>query len=218
MFTIFEKKRFSSAVHAGEYLDYLYYAPKKAIEPLPLVIYLHGAGSRGNDLNQMGLAGAVKEIEEGRALPAMVLAPQCHADHWFMLFEVLCEFISVMRCQNGVDEERVYVTWCSMGGFTTWQLACTHPEWFAAVVPVCGGGQEWYAYRLHDMPIWAFHGLLDETVPAEESVKMARAARRGGANVRLTIYPNVYHNAWENAYADDSLWSWLLTQRKGTNE
>lgn len=214
MFKIFEERRFFSVQRPGERLDYLYYAPKDASTPLPLVIYLHGAGSRGGRLEQMGRAGAVKEIEAGRALPAAVVAPQCHADHWFSLFETLCEFVDALRRQPGIDESRVYITGCSMGGFTAWQLACVHPEWFAALVPVCGGGQEWYAYRLKGMPIWAFHGLLDDTVPVEESVKMARAAQRNGADVRLTIYPDVRHEAWEGAFADDRMWAWLLAQRK----
>lgn len=64
------------------------------------------------------------------------------------------------------------------------------------------------------MPVWAFHGLLDETVPVEESVKMARAARRNGADVRLTIDLDVHHEAWEKAYASDAMWKWLLAQKK----
>lgn len=214
MFRFFEEKCFSSVLHTGEYLDYLYYAPKNAPAPLPLVVYLHGAGSRGNRLTQMSPAGAIKEIASGRQLPAAVIAPQCHADHWFALLEVLCELIDSMRRQPGIDMTRIYAAGCSMGGFTVWQLACMHPEWFAAVVPVCGGGQEWYTYRLQGMPIWAFHGLLDETVPAEESIRMARAAQRNGANVRLTLYPDVHHEAWEQTFADDRMWSWLLAQKR----
>ena len=214
MFKFLQEKSFRSVRHAGEYLDYLFYAPETADAPLPLVIYIHGAGSRGDSLQKMGLAGAVGEIEAGRRLPALVAAPQCHADHWFDQLEVLCEFIDAARGWPDVDRSRVYVTGGSMGGFTTWQLACMHPEWFAAAVPVCGGGQEWYAYRLQGMPVWAFHGLLDEIVPVEESVKMARAARKNGAKVRLTIYPDVHHDAWERAYADDEMWRWLFAQKK----
>ena len=209
MFKFLQEKSFRSVRHAGEYLDYLFYAPETADAPLPLVIYIHGAGSRGDSL-----AGAVGEIETGRRLPALVAAPQCHADHWFDQLEVLCEFIDAARGWPDVDRSRVYVTGGSMGGFTTWQLACMHPEWFAAAVPVCGGGQEWYAYRLQGMPVWAFHGLLDEIVPVEESVKMARAARKNGAEVRLTIYPDMHHEAWERAYANDEMWRWLFAQKK----
>lgn len=218
MFHVLEEKRFDSARRSGEYLNYLYYAPKNADAPLPLVVYIHGAGSRGDSLSQMGLAGPVKEIETGRSLPAMVVAPQCHADHWFELFETLSEFIDAMRHDPRVDIKRVYVTGGSMGGFTTWQMACTHPDWFAAAVPVCGGGQEWYAYRLKGMPVWAFHGLLDPVVPVEESVKMARAAQKAGADVRLTIYPDVHHEAWERAYADDAMWAWMLAQTRKPGE
>lgn len=215
MFHVFEEKRFDSARRSGEYLNYLYYAPKDAEAPLPLVVYIHGAGSRGKSLDQMGVIGPIKLIEEGEPFPAMLVAPQCHEDHWFDLFETLVEFIDAMRHDPRVDVKRVYVAGSSMGGFTTWQMACAHPDWFAAAVPVCGGGQEWYAGRLKGMPIWAFHGLLDETVPVEESVRMARAAQRGGADVRLTIYPDVHHEAWERAYADDEMWAWMFAQKRG---
>ena len=123
-----------------------------------------------------------------------------------------------MRHDPRVDVKRVYVAGSSMGGFTTWQMACAHPDWFAAAVPVCGGGQEWYAGRLKGMPIWAFHGLLDPVVPVEESVKMARAAQKAGADVRLTIYPDVHHEAWERAYADDAMWAWLFAQTRKPGE
>ena len=218
MFHVLEEKRFDSACRPGEYLNYLYYAPKDAEAPMPLVVYIHGAGSRGKSLDQMGVIGPIKLIEEGKSFPARLVAPQCHEDHWFDLFETLAEFIDAMRHDPRVDVKRVYVAGSSMGGFTTWQMACAHPDWFAAAVPVCGGGQEWYAYRLKGMPVWAFHGLLDETVPVEESVKMARAAQKAGADVRLTIYPDVHHEAWERAYADDAMWAWLFAQTRKPGE
>ena len=218
MFHVLEEKRFDSARRRGEYLDYLSYVPKDAAEPLPLLVYIHGAGSRGHSLDQMGVVGPIKLIEEGKPFPAMLAAPQCHEDHWFDLFETLAEFIDAMRHDPRVDVKRVYVAGSSMGGFTTWQMACAHPDWFAAAVPVCGGGQEWYAGRLKGMPIWAFHGLLDPVVPVEESVKMARAAQKAGADVRLTIYPDVRHEAWERAYADDAMWAWLFAQTRKPGE
>ena len=218
MFHVLEEKRFDSARRRGEYLDYLSYVPKDAAEPLPLLVYIHGAGSRGHSLDQMGVVGPIKLIEEGKPFPAMLAAPQCHEDHWFDLFETLAEFIDAMRHDPRVDVKRVYVAGSSMGGFTTWQMACAHPDWFAAAVPVCGGGQEWFAGRLKGMPIWAFHGLLDPVVPVEESVKMARAAQKAGADVRLTIYPDVRHEAWERAYADDAMWAWLFAQTRKPGE
>ena len=218
MFHVLEEKRFDSARRPGEYLNYLYYAPKDAEAPMPLVVYIHGAGSRGKSLDQMGVIGPIKLIEEGKSFPAMLAAPQCHEDHWFDLFETLAEFIDAMRHDPRVDVKRVYVAGSSMGGFTTWQMACAHPDWFAAAVPVCGGGQEWFASRLKGLPVWAFHGLLDPVVPVEESVKMARAAQKAGADVRLTIYPDVRHEAWERAYADDAMWAWLFAQTRKPGE
>ncbi|MBQ3506514.1 MAG: hypothetical protein IJA89_07075, partial [Clostridia bacterium] len=98
------------------------------------------------------------------------------------------------------------------GGYTTWQMAMTHPEWFAAIVPICGGGMYWNAARLKDMGVWAFHGADDKTVLPEESEKMVNRVNVCGGNAKLTVYEGVAHNAWTPAFQTKELWDWLFTK------
>jgi predicted peptidase len=111
------------------------------------------------------------------------------------------------------DPERLYLIGLSMGGYATWQLAMSMPEYFAAVVPICGGGMYWDAYRLRDVPIWAFHGDADGVVYVEESKKMVNAVNQAGGNAKLTIYPGVEHNSWTDTYANYEVFEWMLSHR-----
>lgn len=210
---MFEEKRFASRRVPGEYLDYLSYRPKGEGK-LPLLLYIHGAGSRGSDIKKLAHVGPIGELDKGRVIPAVLLAPQCHAETWFDLYTVLCEFIETAIARDDVDPDRVYLTGSSMGGYTTWQLCISHPEWFAAAVPVCGGGMYWEAHRLKNISIWAFHGEKDGCVLPAESVKMVNAINRLGGSAKLTLYPDVGHGAWEPAFADDEMWAWLFAQKK----
>ncbi len=210
-----EQRRFDSKLHQGEYLDYWYHCDSEGIL-VPLIVYIHGAGGRGTKLTQMETSSALLgEIEKGRKLNAVVIAPQCHADTWFELFEVLIEFIDEMRRNSDIDSSRVYLTGSSMGAYTSWQLAMSKPEWFAALVPVCGGGMYWNAERLKKLPIWAFHGVQDKIVLPEESIHMVDAVNRVGGNAKITLYPDVPHHAWVKAFADDELYRWMFAQRRG---
>jgi predicted peptidase len=105
-----------------------------------------------------------------------------------------------------------------MGGYGTWALAAAHPERFAAIAPVCGGGNPASAARLRDVPTWAFHGADDAVTPADESRKMVAAQQRAGGEVRLTIYPGVGHDAATPAYTDSNLYDWFLAHRRRTGE
>lgn len=206
-----ERRKFLSDIHSGEYLDYVYSEPSENGK-FPLVLYIHGAGSRGNDLalleENSGLLIAQKTVGD----KCVVAAPQCHANYWFDLFEVLAEFIDKMRHSDKVDIKRVYIIGSSMGGYTTWQMTISHPDWFAAAVPICGGGMCWAAPRLKDLPIWAFHGALDGTVLPEETIHMVRSVNAHGGKAKITIFENVTHNSWEPALSLDETWEWLLSQ------
>ena len=179
-----------------------------------MLIYIHGAGSRGDTLSKMAEVGPIKELNSGRNIDAIVIAPQCHGDTWFDLFSVLTEFIDDYKNRENVDESRVYIAGVSMGAYATWQMCLSHPDWFAAAVPVCGGGMYWNAARLKNLPIWAFHGALDNVVFAEESIKMVSAINRNGGNAKLTIFPHDDHNSWDNAFSNNELWQWLFEQKR----
>ena len=101
-----------------------------------------------------------------------------------------------------------------MGGFGTWSLACEYPERFAAIAPICGGGNRWHAKRLKKVPVWAFHGAKDKGVPLEMSEEMVNAVNKSGGNAKLTIYPELGHNSWTQTYNDPELYEWFLKQHK----
>lgn len=211
---MFSKEKYVSNNLLGEYLDYLEYVPASENEKLPLIIYIHGAGSRGNDLSKMADVGPIKEHKNGRDINAVIVAPQCHSETWFDLFEILTEFISQYKDKEKIDQNRVYITGSSMGAYTVWQLCISHPDWFAAAVPVCGGGMYWDARRLKNLPVWAFHGALDNVVYPEESLKMVSAINKNGGNAKLTVLPNNDHNAWDSAFSLDEMWEWLFEQKR----
>lgn len=208
-----ERKKFESKKLAGEYLDYLYSRPETD-EKLPLVFYIHGAGSRGNELSLLEENSGLNEIIKHVGNKCVIAAPQCHGTFWFDLFYVLCEFVDAQRNAENVDINRVYIIGSSMGGYTTWQLCLSHPDWFTAAVPICGGGMYWSAARLKSLPVWAFHGALDNTVLPGETVNMVRAINRNGGNAKITIFPHADHNAWVPALSMDETWEWLLSQNK----
>ncbi len=207
-----EERIFYSKRQSQAYLKYYYY--NRNDTQTPLLVYLHGAGSRGDELTQMSRVGPIGELDKGRDIPAVIVAPQCHADTWFDLFAVLSEFIEAAIREENIDKDRVYLCGVSMGAYASWQMAMSHPDWFAALVAVCGGGMYWNAGRLKNVPVWAFHGALDNTVLPEESIKMVKAVNNCGGNAKITIYPAVSHDAWVHAYADDSMWKWLFQQER----
>ena len=116
-----------------------------------------------------------------------------------------------------MDADRVYGMGASMGGYGTWQMAMSMPSYYAAIVPICGGGMYWNAFRIKDLPVWAFHGAKDQTVFVEESIKMTDAIRGWGGNPKLTIYPENTHDAWTDTYSNDEVYKWFL-EHKNKNE
>ena len=180
----------------------------------PMLIHLHGAGGRGNDLNLLKIAGPVFETAGGRELPLIVVAPQCNADTWFMIMEQLLDFIKNIAEMKNTDKTKVYLSGASMGGYACWQVAMTLPELFAAIVPVCGGGMYWNAAKLKKIPVWAFHGALDPTVFVTESINMVNAVNKAGGEAKITVYPKAGHDSWKDTFANDELYEWLLSKKR----
>jgi len=181
-------------------------------EKYPLVIYLHGAGGRGRDIERMTGHGFFIDTEP-HLLGAVSVLPQCYADTWFNIFEQLQDYVEAMIALPFVDPERVYLIGASMGGYGTWQLAMSRPELFAAIIPICGGGMYWNTARLLHTPVWAFHGDSDMTVLPEESRKMVEKVNANGGNARLTVYENTAHNAWTPTFRDPEVWKWALSKK-----
>lgn len=179
----------------------------------PLVIFLHGSGERGADLRKVAKHGPPKLVEEGRALPFILLSPQCPAGQWWDL-AALDVWLDEVARKYRVDPRRIYLTGLSMGGFGTWGWAQRSPERFAAILPVCGGGDPKAGVKLKDLPTWAFHGAKDKTVLPEKTEEMIAAIKEAGGEPRLTMYPEAAHDSWTETYANEEVFAWMLAQRR----
>lgn len=176
----------------------------------PVIVCLHGAGGRGNNIDVLLNNPFFQETRKIEKFPFILIAPLCSENTWFDLWHLLKSLIRQIPEMPYVDEERIYMMGASMGGYATWQLAMSMPEYFAAIAPICGGGMYWNAARLVNTPVWAFHGARDTTVIPEESKKMVDAVNRAGGNAKLTIYPDNAHNAWSDTYSNPELYAWFL--------
>ncbi|MBL8889213.1 MAG: prolyl oligopeptidase family serine peptidase [Planctomycetaceae bacterium] len=196
-------------------LKYLLSLPKgyEDQESWPVLLFLHGAGERGSDLNLVKKHGPPKLIEAGKEFPFIVVSPQCPGGRWWEPFE-LAALLDEIETNYKVDKERIYVTGLSMGGFGTWALTAYQPKRFAAIAPICGGGEPFTTRLYSHVPTWAFHGDQDNVVPLARSESMVDALKNAGGNVKFTIYPGVGHDSWTETYANDEFYKWLLEQKK----
>jgi len=179
----------------------------------PVLLFLHGAGERGDNLALVKVHGPPKLIAQGQQFPFIVVAPQCPANGWWRP-DVLATLLDEIERRYRVDRRRIYVTGISMGGFGTWALALEYPQRFAAIAPICGGGHWWAVAGIKHVPAWVFHGKKDSVVPCARSEEMVAALRKCGGNVKFTVYPKADHDSWTVTYENPELFRWLLRQRK----
>jgi len=181
----------------------------------PLMIFLHGSGESGSDIEKVKVHGPPKLIEQGKKFPFIVVSPQADPGRGWQP-EIMEQFLRHFKSQYRIDKDRVYLTGLSMGGYGTWNWAAKYPKEFAAIVPICGGGDSSEAAKLKDIAIWCFHGGRDEVVRPEESYAMMNAVKRVNPSAKLTIYPEAGHDSWTATYSNDSLYTWLLQQKRKT--
>ncbi len=179
----------------------------------PLVLFLHGAGERGDDLELVKKWGPPKLVAEGKDFPFILVSPQCPTGQWWDV-DVLVHLVDALSGKYAVNKERLYVTGLSMGGFGTWALIAKYPHVFAAAVPICGGGNPRTAGAIKHIPIWAFHGAKDNVVPVVRSQEMVDAVNKAGGEARLTVYPDAGHNSWSATYDNPEVYHWLLQQQR----
>lgn len=182
-------------------------------EKYPCIIYLHGAGSRGDAPWVIANNGPLKAAADGLKIPLRILAPLCPGPLWQADMPLLIAFIRWAKTLPDVDADRVSVTGVSLGGYGAWCVGRLIPGELAALVPVCGGGIYACAGEYGSLPVRAYHGRLDTVVQLQESVKQVEAIRRAGGNAELVIYGDCAHNAWTRTYADPELYTWLSEQR-----
>jgi predicted peptidase len=207
-------------------LNYLLFLPKgyepKGEKRWPLMLFLHGAGERGTDVRKVATHGPPKIVAERPDFPFVVVSPQClEGQTWSN--DILLGLLDEIAANYAVDGTRIYLTGLSMGGYGTWSLGLANPERFAAIVPICGGGEmitvllssEEKKQAWKTLGIWAFHGGKDPVVPLEESKRMVEALKKVGVpEVKLTVYPEAGHDSWTETYKNQEIYDWLLKHRR----
>jgi predicted peptidase len=219
-------KSFQFKRTASVTVNYLLYLPRdyaaKAEQRWPLILFLHGAGERGMDVWQVAVHGPAKYARAHPDFPFIIVSPQC-PEHQVWSKEVLLQLLDDITANYAVDTNRIYLTGLSMGGYGTWDLGSSYPEKFAAIVPICGGGQmisillssREKAPALTTLGVWAFHGGKDPVVPLEESQRMVDAMKKAGVqDVKLTVYPEAQHDSWTETYKNPELYEWLLKHER----
>jgi len=202
-------------------------------ETAPLILFLHGAGERGNENERqlIHLKKPIFDLSQHLDHGFYVLAPQCpKEERWVEVdwsqknFEMQPEISASLHAtmkllerlisELPIDPDRIYICGLSMGGFGTWDLICRFPHRFAAALPICGGGDPGQATKIAHLPIWTFHGELDRTVPPDLTRNMVKALQQENANVRYSELKNTYHNSWAPAFSDHQVWSWMFGQSR----
>ncbi len=214
--------------HKGK-MRYLQYLPKdyktEKDKRWPLMLFLHGAGERGNNVQLVAKHGPMKLVREGHDFPFIIIAPQCPEKQVWQV-EPLLQLLDNAQKQFRVDPDRIYITGLSMGGFGTWKLGILHPEKFAAIIPICGGGERGdivmssidHPEALKRLPIWAFHGAKDPVVPvsaSEDTVALLKS--KGVTDIKLTIYPEALHDSWTQTFENPEIYDWLLQHKRRVN-
>jgi predicted peptidase len=215
----------------GESMRYLLFVPGgySKGKKFPLVLWLHGGGSRGDDpkiiLNWGDRHGPlfIARRDNQMNYPCFVLAPQCpagklwsdpHSQEPLEQIRLAVEILYSLQQEMSIDSRRLYVMGISLGGYATWDVIARHPNKFAAAVPICGGGDRSKAHLMVNTPVWAFHGEDDNLVRVSESREMIGAIRDAGGRPKYTEYKAVGHNAWEQAFAEPDLLRWIFSQAR----
>ena len=183
----------------------------------PLVVFLHGAGTRCNDLEVLKRNACFTNLRLHQDRGFLLAAPLCQVHDWNEVMETVIAWIAELRALPYVDTHRVYLTGNSMGGYGTWEIAMIKPDWFAAIMPICGGGIGGFAANLAKVPARTFHGLCDTVVDPIESLQMVKSINQKGGYAELILYPKLDHNCWDAAYTDEANYDWLLSHRKAVS-
>jgi predicted peptidase len=219
--------KFSKKITRNVGCQYLISLPKnydaKSKQGSPLILFLHGAGERGSDIWRVSIHGPSKYEAQHPDFPFILVSPQCPADEVWSN-DVLLALLDKVISKYNVDTNRIYLTGLSMGGYGAWNLGLAHPERFAALAPICGGGERLdvllaakgfagpvKAENMRRLPVWAFHGAKDPVVPIEESERMVKALKEAQCKeVKFTVYPEAQHDAWTQTYNNPELYKWFL--------
>ncbi|MCW2120689.1 prolyl oligopeptidase family serine peptidase [Flavobacterium sp. 7A] len=196
-------------------LQYALHLPENTKEKKPLLIFLHGSGEKGTDIELVKVHGPFKYLKSNE-IDAFVLAPQCPENEYWDS-EVLYRLIIKIQKEYNVDANRIYLTGLSMGGWGAWNLAFAHPETFAALVPIAGFVDRIPKVencKIKDIPIQMFHGLLDDVVNIENSINIYKSLKKCHSNINFTIFDDANHDSWSRVYDDPKIYEWMFQQIK----
>jgi len=197
-------------------MRYLLYLPAeydaKASEQWPLLLFLHGSGERGDDIEKVKVHGPPKLAAAGKEFPFVLVSPQCPiGNRWNA--EELAKLVDEMTNTFRIDRQRLYVTGLSMGGSGTWSLVAAYPEKFAAAMPLCGRGDLETVGTLAKTPIWVLVGGKDREQTVQNCQEMAAALAKAGGEGRFTLYFELPHDCWTVTYNNPDVYNWLLAHK-----
>jgi len=199
-------------------LGYLLYLPAdyetKRGEQWPLVLFLHGSGERGDDIEKVKIHGPPKLAAQGKQFPFVLVSPQCPGDQRGWNAEELNQLVEKVASDYRVDRQRLYVTGLSMGGSGTWRLVAAYPDKFAAAMPLCGRGDLDAVETLAKTPIWVLVGAQDSERTVENCQQMGNALAKAGCEGRFTLYFELKHDCWTVTYNNPETYEWLLSHRR----
>jgi predicted esterase len=196
-------------------LRYLLYLPdgyaNDTARKWPLVLFLHGSGESGTDLEKVKAHGPPKLVGQGKKFPFILISPQA-TEGWKA--DQLIGLIRDIKKKYRVEDEQVYATGLSMGGFGSWALSMDYPREFAAIAPICGGGDVSKIWKLRNLSVWNFHGAKDNVVPLDRSTVLMDELKKYNPSAKFTIYPEANHDSWTETYNNEEFYTWLLSQRR----
>lgn len=199
-------------------VGYALYHPSSKKEAKPLLVFLHGSGEKGTDIQKVIAFGPYAYAQENN-LDAYVLAPQCREDeHWEP--ESLHQLVQKVIKENNIDPRRVYLTGLSMGAWGAWNLAFAHPETFAALVPIAGFVDRIplvESCKIRTIPTRIFHGLLDDVVPPDNSFEIYKKLKGCHPDIELTLFDDANHDSWSRVYNDHAIYQWMFQQKQTPN-
>jgi predicted peptidase len=198
--------------------NYLLYLPQAYMgsqDSFPLIIYLHGSGRRGGDLNKLKANGLPYLIDKGYNYEFIIASPQCPENTYWSQINWFDSLYLDLTSKYRIDEKRIYITGISMGGFGTWQAAMDYPDKIAAIVPLCGGCNDSINIcRINKIPIWTFHGAADTITSINETQKLVTRLNECNGNIRFTRIENEGHGLQFIYEKNPEIYKWMLEQRK----
>lgn len=210
------KGTFATELTYTKNYGYILQSPENKKSKKPLIVFLHGSGERGSDVDKVKVHGPLKYIKTHQ-LDTYILAPQCPDDDYWDA-EALYRLIQKIQKENNIDPDRIYLTGLSMGGWGAWNLAIAHPEMFASLVPICGFVDRVPMIencKLAAIPTRIFHGLLDDVVSVDYATTIYKKLKAcENAKVQLTIFDDANHDSWSRVYDNPEIYDWMLAQKR----